>query len=255
MTNAPFDIRGKCAFVAGAYGDLGKAVAKALADAGASVALAGRDQTRLRALQAELGDAAAAFELDAGDVESIRQAVAGAAKHFGTLDFLVNCIGIFEEERLLDATPESFDRVTAVNYRAAMFLGQAVARVQVATGCRGRHVHLASVRAQLGMRDRGYASYCGSKGGVAMLVKQHAVELAPHGITVNAVAPTVVRTAMAEHWLADPARRERLLARIPLGRVAEVGDVAGSVLFFLAPASAFVTGQILYVDGGLTACQ
>lgn len=250
-----FDLDGRTAFVAGAYGDLGAAVARALAAAGVRVAVAGRDQGKLRALADALGRDAVSVTMDASDVASIRLAVGDAAKALGSLDFLVNCVGIFEEERVLDATPESFDHVTAVNYRAAMFLGQAAARVQVDAGTRGRHVHLLSVRAQLGMPGRGYSSYCGTKGGLAMLVRQHAVELAPHGITVNGVAPTVVRTAMAAHWFADPVRREKLLGRIPLGRVAEVDDVAGCVLFFLAPASSFVTGQLLYVDGGLTASQ
>ena len=250
-----FDLDGRTAFVAGAYGDLGAAVARALAAAGVRVAVAGRDQGKLRALADALGRDAVSVTMDASDVASIRLAVGDAAKALGSLDFLVNCVGIFEEERVLDATPESFDHVTAVNYRAAMFLGQAAARVQVDAGTRGRHVHLLSVRAQLGMPGRGYSSYCGTKGGLAMLVRQHAVELAPNGITVNGVAPTVVRTAMAAHWFADPVRREKLLGRIPLGRVAEVDDVAGCVLFFLAPASSFVTGQLLYVDGGLTASQ
>lgn len=250
-----FDLDGRTAFVAGAYGDLGAAVARALAAAGVRVAVAGRDQGKLRALADALGRDAVSVTMDASDVASIRLAVGDAAKALGSLDFLVNCVGIFEEERVLDATPESFDHVTAVNYRAAMFLGQAAARVQVDAGTHGRHVHLLSVRAQLGMPGRGYSSYCGTKGGLAMLVRQHAVELAPHGITVNGVAPTVVRTAMAAHWFADPVRREKLLGRIPLGRVAEVDDVAGCVLFFLAPASSFVTGQLLYVDGGLTASQ
>ena len=251
-----FDLAGRTAFVAGAYGDLGAAIARALVSAGVRVAVAGRDAEKLNALTASLGKDATPLALDASDVASIRDAVAAAVTALGRIDYLVNSVGIFEEERVLDATPESFDRVTAVNYRAAMFLGQAVARAQVGSGANGgRHVHLLSVRSTLGMRDRGYSSYCGSKGGLLMLVRQHALELAPHGITVNGVAPTVVRTVMAEHWFADPVRREKLLSRIPLGRVAEVDDVAGAVLFFLAPASAFVTGQVLYVDGGITASQ
>src|SRR6266540_1343452 len=119
----------------------------------------------------------------------------------------------------------------------------------------GRQIHLLSVRAQLGLRDRGYSAYCSTKGGVVMLVKQHAMELARHGITVNGIAPTVVRTEMARHWLDNPDTHAQIVARIPLGRVGEPHDVVGAALFFAAPASSFVTGQILYVDGGVTASQ
>jgi NAD(P)-dependent dehydrogenase (short-subunit alcohol dehydrogenase family) len=245
-TKDMFDVAGRSAFVAGAYGDLGAAIARALAASGARVAIAGRDEAKLARLADDIGDAALPVTLEARSVDSIRAAVERASAALGGIDFLVNSIGIFEEERILDATPQSFDRVTSINYRAAMFLAQAVARVQIERRTPGRHVHLLSVRAQLGMPGRGYSSYCGSKGGVAMLVRQHAVELAPYGITVNAVAPTVVRTVMAEHWFADPVRKEKLLSRIPLGRAAEVDDVAGAVLFFLAPAASFVTGQLLY---------
>ena len=105
------------------------------------------------------------------------------------------------------------------------------------------------------MRGFGYSAYCATKGALVMLVKQHALELAPHGITVNGVAPTVVLTDAAEKWKSDEKRWQALLARIPLGRVAEARDVANAALFFSSPASDFVTGQTLYVDGGITASQ
>ncbi|HVJ11963.1 MAG TPA: SDR family oxidoreductase, partial [Burkholderiales bacterium] len=147
---------------------------------------------------------------------------------------------------------EAWDEVLGTNLRAAMFLAQAVARRQKRGG---RQVHLLSVRAQLGVRGRGYSTYCTSKGGLVMLVKQHASELGQRGICVNGVAPTVVRTEMGAHWLKNPKTRAWLKERIPLGRVAEPEDVAGAVLFFCSPAADYVTGQILYVDGGLTASQ
>jgi NAD(P)-dependent dehydrogenase (short-subunit alcohol dehydrogenase family) len=170
-------------------------------------------------------------------------------------DLLVNSLGVQNEQPLLEVTEEAFDEIVDVNLKAAMFLGQAVARLQVARGRGGRHVHQLSVRAMLGLRGRGHSAYCASNGGLALLVKQHATELAPHGITVNGVAPTVVRTPLAGRWLTDPDIHRQLIDRIPLGRIAEVEDVVGPTLFFLSDAAAFVTGQILYVDGGVTATQ
>jgi len=255
---ALFDLSGKAAFVPGGYGGLGAPIAWGLARHGASVAVAGRDGAKAEALAAQMraeGLAAIGCALDAHSVASIRTAVDAAAEAFGGLDILMNCVGIQREQPLLEVTEEAWDEVAAINMKAAMFLGQAVARHQVAAGRGGKQVHLLSVRAQLGLRDRGYSAYCSTKGGLVMLVRQHAVELARHRITVNGIAPTVVRTPMANHWLANPVTANAIVERIPLGRVGEPDDLVGAAVFFCAPASDFVTGQVLYADGGLTATQ
>ena len=255
-------LRNRTAFVAGGYGGIGEAIAWGLALAGARVAIAGRSAEKADALAAALRDAghdAIGLAMDAHAVASIEGAVDAAAGRLGSLDLLVNCIGIQREERLADVSEAAFDEIVQVNLKAAMFLAQSAARHQVASvvagRAAGRQVHLLSVRAQLGMRDRGYSAYCATKGALVMLIKQHAVELSAHGITVNGVSPTVVRGEMGAHWLANPATRGPLLARIPLGRVAEPADVVGATLFFCSPAAAFVSGQVLYIDGGLTATQ
>jgi NAD(P)-dependent dehydrogenase (short-subunit alcohol dehydrogenase family) len=257
-----FDLHGRTAYVSGAYGGLGEAVAWGLAQRGARVAVAGRDAAKAQALADALdaaGHEALATTLEARDVAAIRGSIDSVAGQWGGIDILVNCVGMQREQPLLEVTEAAYDEVLAVNLKAAMFLAQAAARHQAAAAERGRRgarqVHLLSVRARLGLRGRGYSAYCSSKGGLAMLVRQHAVELAPHGITVNGVAPTVVRTEMARHWLENPVTRAQITERIPLGRVAEPRDVVGAVMFFCSPASDFVTGQVLYVDGGLTASQ
>ena len=252
-----FDLTGKVAYVPGGYGGLGEAIAWGLANAGARVMVSGRSADKAGALAMQLR--AAGFEadgcaMDAHSVADIRAAVDGVIERYGRLDILMNCVGIQREEGLLDVSEEAFDEVVQVNLKAAMFLAQAAARHQVKAG-RGKQVHLLSVRAHLGLRNRGYSAYCSTKGGLVMLIKQHAMELARHNITVNGVAPTVVRTEMARHWLENPETRKQIFDRIPLGRVADPRDVVGPALFFCSPAADFVTGQVLYVDGGITASQ
>jgi len=208
--------------------------------------VAGRDLAKARRLASAIRGKAVA--LDVRDISSIGKTVSA----LGRIDILVDCVGTQREQKLEDVTEAAFDELLATNLKAAMFLAQAVAKRQKRGG---KQVHLLSVRAQLGLRGRGYSAYCATKGGLAMLVKQHASELGARGICVNGVAPTVVRTEMGAHWLKNPKTRAWLKERIPLGRVAEPADVAGAVLFFCSPASDFVTGQILYVDGGITASQ
>lgn len=249
---------GKVAYVPGGSGAIGAAVAHGLAHAGAQVVVGGTDAAKLGKVTnaiASAGGDARSVAFDARSVPDIHRSVDAVCDYFGRCDILVNCVGIHREQSVLDATEESFDSVLSLNLKAAMFLGQAVARRQVQAAQGGRHVHLLSVRASLGLRGKGYSAYTSSKGGLAMLVKQHAVELAPHRVTVNGVAPTFVNSEMAQHVLKDPQAAAKLVERIPLGRVAEASDVVGPTLFFCGPGAEFVTGQILYVDGGLTACQ
>ncbi len=112
-----------------------------------------------------------------------------------------------------------------------------------------------SVRSKLGLRDRGYSAYCSSKGGLVMLIKQHAMELARHQIKVNGIAPTFTYTEMIRHVMENDTFRAKLLGRIPLGRIADPKDIVGAAVFFAAPASDFITGQVIYIDGGITVSQ
>ena len=253
-----FDLKGKVAYIPGGYGGIGEAAAWALAIAGAKVAVSGRDESKAQELAAALrteGYDALGLAMDAHSVPSIQASVESVVRHFGTLDILMNCVGIQREQALLDVSEEVFDEVVQVNLKAAMFLAQAVAKKQIVGARGGAQVHLLSVRAQLGLRGRGYSAYTSTKGALVMLIRQHASELAPHGITVNGIAPTVVRTEMARHWLENPETKAQVLGRIPLGRVADPKDVAGAAVFFCSPAASFVTGQVLYIDGGITASQ
>ena len=253
-----FGLKGKVAFLPGGYGGLGEAIAWGLALHGARVVVAGRSGEKAEALAAKLRAAkheAHGLPLDVRSVPEIRSAVDAVVERCGTVDLLVNCTGVQREQPLAEVTEEAFDEVYAVNLKAAMFLGQAVARHQVAAKRGGKQLHLLSVRARLGLRGRGYSAYGATKGGLVMLVRQHAMELAPHGIQVNGIAPTVIVTEMARHWIENEATRRQILERIPLGRMGEPRDVVGAAVFFAAPASDFVTGQVLYVDGGITASQ
>jgi gluconate 5-dehydrogenase len=253
-----YDLRGQVAFLPGGYGGIGEAIAWVLALAGANVMIAGRSAGKAEALAAALRKAhhcAQGVAMNMQSLSDIRAATDATLDAFGRLDILVNCVGIQREEPLLDVTEDAYDEVYRVNLKAAMFVAQAAARRQIAGKRGGRQLHLLSVRSQLALRNRGYSAYCSTKGALVMLVKQHAMELAPERINVNGLAPTFVYTELIRHVMENAAFRQQLLDRIPLGRIADPKDVAGPALFFCAPASAFVTGQVLYVDGGITASQ
>ncbi|NRP70927.1 3-oxoacyl-[acyl-carrier-protein] reductase FabG [Ensifer psoraleae] len=250
------DLTGKVALVVGGYGAIGSTISEMLASAGAKCFIAGRNGDLARRLADALSSKhhdAEGIELDACDVQAVRDIAGDLVGRHGSIDILVNCVGFHKEQKLLDVTEEAFDEVYAKTLRVGMFLSQAIAKHQVSVAKGGSQVHLLSVRSSLGFRGRGYSAMCAAKGGLAILMKQQATELAPYGITVNGVAPGAVRTRKNDEALQDPSAIQNAIANIPFGRLATPADVAGAVLFFVSPLSGFVTGQVLYVDGGLVA--
>lgn len=253
-----FAVRDLRVFIPGGYGALGETVAWAFARHGAQVVIAGPKSAKAEALAEAIREhdgRAHGLELDARNVEQIGQTVQKAAEVMGGIDVMVNCVGIQREQRVMDVTPETFDDMYETNLRSAMFLGQAVARHQIEAGKGGRHIHLLSVRSQLALRDRGYSAYCATKGGLMMLVKQHAMELAMHGITVNGVAPTFIKSDRIRPHLEREAFRDFIIERNPLGRIGDPVEVVGQIMLFAAPAGSYMTGQTVFIDGGVTASQ
>jgi len=258
MAENAFRLDNKAALVTGGYGGIGEAVCRGLAAMGARVAVAGHNSAKACAAAEALkqqGCDAKAFAFDVLSVAETNAMVKQVVKQFGRLDILVNCVGLNREEKAEEATEEKFDCVLDVNLKGAMFQAQAAAREMIRQGTGGKQVHIGSVRTLLALRGRGYAAYCAAKGGLAILCKQLAAEWASHNINVNVVAPTFVRTQQVAHMLSDAGFYDALVARIPLGRIAEPEDVSNAVLFFVSPASDFITGQTLYLDGGITATQ
>ncbi len=256
--DALFDVAGKRVFLPGGYGALGEAIAWGFARRGAHVAIAGPKCSKAEKLADAItnaGGQACGLGLDARDVSAISSVADDAADRMGGIDILVNCVGINQEQKLDEVTPDVFDEVYQTNLRSAMFLGQAVARHQIAAGHGGRQIHLASVRSQLALRDRGYSAYCATKGALVMLVKQHAMELAPHNITVNGVAPTFILSDRIRPHLERETFRDFILERNPLGRIGTPVEVVGQIIALAAPAGSYITGQTIYIDGGVTASQ
>ncbi|MCW2984503.1 MAG: short-chain alcohol dehydrogenase [Conexibacter sp.] len=247
---ASFDLTGTTTLVTGAGRGLGRAIALALADAGGDVVLLSRTRPELEEL-AELvvarGRRAEVVACDVTDLAATARAIEGLA----AVDALVATAGTNVPEPFVDVEAVTYDRVMDVNVRAAFFTAQAVARRMVATGTRGAIVLMSSQMGHVGAARR--TVYCASKHAVEGLTKALAVELAPNGIRVNAVAPTYVRTSMTEPFFSDEKFHAHAVASIPLGRIGEVADVTGAVVYLCSPAAGLVTGTSLVVDGGYTA--
>ncbi len=259
MSGGPFRLDGQVALVTGASGGLGSAIARALAGAGAHVAL-GELPGRLGEAEALGRELAAqhiqqrvrtvAVALDVTDVAGIERAVRDAEAALGPLDVLVANAGIAIRKPSLELTEEDWDRVLDVDLKGVFFSCQAAGRGMVERG-RGSIVAISSQNGLIGMEQR--AAYCSAKAGVINMVRVLALEWAQRGVRVNAVGPTFVETALTRQALADPETREGILRRIPLGRLGQPGEVANAVLFLASPAASLVTGTCLVADGGWTA--
>lgn len=249
-----FDLGGQVALVTGAARGLGRAISLALAHAGADVVLGLRDAASGAELAAEIegmGRRALAVQMDVTRLDQISAAAKAAVGRLGRLDILVNNAGIAPGNPAEDVTEEDFDRTLAVNLKGTFFTSQAVARVMMRQG-RGRIVNLGSQAGFVALP--GEAVYCMTKAGISHLTRCLAVEWGRHGITVNAVAPTFIRTPGTEEALADPGFRADVIERIAgLHRIGEPMDVAGVVVFLASPAASLITGDTILVDGGWTA--
>jgi NAD(P)-dependent dehydrogenase (short-subunit alcohol dehydrogenase family) len=256
-TQTLWSLTGQRALVVGGAGGLGAAICDRLAERGARVAVAGRSVQRTAEAVARLsrhGAAAAAYQMDVTDRDSVRGAVSQVVADWSGVDILVNCASRLVTTPAERLAPDDWRDVVETNLSGAFWLSQEVGAAMIRTGTRGRIVHLSSVRSAAGGR-RGFAAYGASKAGLNLLVKQLATEWGQHGITVNAVAPGFVPTELVENATQDQGFLRMVLQRIPLGRFAEADDIAGAVLYLASPVARFVTGQILFVDGGVTASQ
>ncbi len=245
-----FRLDGQRALVTGASSGIGLGAAAALAEAGAHVTLVARRQAELDTVAEAIRAAGGQAEALALDITYLEATAEAAATH-GPFDILVNSAGLARHAPALDTTPEDFDAVMGLNLRAAHFLTRAVAKGLIAAGKPGSLINISSQMGHVGGPDR--AVYCASKHAIEGMTKAMALEWAPHGIRVNTICPTFIRTPLGEQTLKDPAKKAWILSKIKLGRVGEIADIMGPVVFLASPAAALITGTHLLVDGGWTA--
>jgi NAD(P)-dependent dehydrogenase (short-subunit alcohol dehydrogenase family) len=245
-----FRLDGRRALVAGASSGIGAACAVALAEQGAEVTLCARREPELRALADEMraaGLKAGTLTLDITDIAATEAALAASP----AFDVLVNSAGLARHAPAIDTTPDDYDAVTNLNARAAFFLTRTIAKRLIAEGKPGSLINITSQMAHVGGSDR--AVYAATKHAVEGMTKSMAIEWGPHGIRVNTIAPTFIRTALTAATFANPERAAWIASKIKLNRVGEVTDIMGATAFLASDAAALITGTSLIVDGGWTA--
>ncbi len=243
-----FDLSGRRALVTGGSQGIGLALARGLADAGASVLLNGRDADKLAAAAAEI-PGAATLAFDVTDHAAVADAI-DAAEAEGPLEILVNNAGLQHRAPLEEFPPEAFDRLVATNLTGIFNVAQACARHMIPRG-HGKIINITSVNALLARAT--IAPYTATKGAVANLTKGMATDWARHGLNCNAIGPGYMRTPLNEALSSDPAFNEWLEQRTPAGRWGDPRELVGACVFLASDAASFVNGQVIYVDGGLTA--
>ena len=250
-----FSLEGKNAVVLGA-GGMGAAIAAGLLRFGARLELADRDAKGLERCAAHLAETGHApvvtREVDATDESSMQALVAATVASLGKVDILVNALGYNFKASATEFPMDEWDRLFSVNVRAVMMACKLFGAHMIEEGG-GKIINLSSVRDDRGALG-GNAGYCATKGAVKMITKQLGVELAPHKVCVNALGPIITVTPMtAERIKQDSSRYERMLLNVPMGRMADVADLVGPAVFLASSASDFITGTVLYVDGGMMA--
>ncbi|MGW0286404.1 SDR family oxidoreductase [Streptomyces sp. NPDC003236] len=252
MSHPLFDVTGKVALVTGSSRGIGKALARGLLEAGCTVVLNGRDAAALEAARAELaaefGDAVVAEAFDVTDSAAVAGAVARIEDEVGPVGVLVNNTGAQRRAPLLDFTDEDWHTLLDTNLTSAFLVGREVARRMVPRG-HGKIVNICSLQSEA-VRP-GIAPYSATKGGLKMLTKGMCADLGPHGIQVNGIGPGYFDTELTSALVADEEFSAWVRGRTPAGRWGDVADLVGALLFLSSPASDFVNGQLLYVDGGM----
>lgn len=252
MSLDKFRLDGQGAWVTGGSKGLGLAMAKALASAGARVLITSRNLEEARAAAEEIGPGgrALALEADVTDRQAVAKAVRFAEREFGKLDILLNNAGINIRRPTLEIGDAEWDPVMDINLKGCLLCAQAVAPGMIERRY-GRIINMGSTMGAVSLAGR--AAYSTSKAGILGMTRALALEWAPHGVTVNALCPGPFETAMNRVLMNDPKAYQAFVAKIPMGRWAQPEELDGAILFLASPASSFVTGTALYVDGGWTA--
>ena len=249
-----FDLSGKVAMVTGSTRGLGEVAAMALAKAGADIAICGRNKDDLKRVSTtvmETGNAAEGFHLDVTSADSVRAGVNRILQHFGKIDILVNNAGVNHRVPVLQYDEEAWDMVINTNLKGYFLVAKAVVPQMIEHGY-GKVINMSSILGTVALPNQ--LAYAASKGGVDQMTKVMAVEWAKQGVRVNAIGPTYFETDLVTQIRNDPERFNFINERTPMGRWGYLNELEGIVIFLAAPASDFITGQTIYIDGGWTSC-